>query len=216
MSRAVVRFPADELTAQIRAVQGRLASDRRDLLTQLGVELLSLSQLAYREMARGGTGSDGITWKRLERTTIEQRVRSRAPAKRIVAQRRELARQIQRISGPGSSARKRPLIQRRRELARQLRAMVDREFANHEIGVDTGLQRASAGPGFQANDGQGGNIFDVTAGSVTVGYGREYSQRFDRDRQLMPAMLPAAWQQKLEGVAAKWGDDILRQTLGAR
>lgn len=216
MSRAVVRFPVDELTAQIRAVQGQLVSDRRNLLTQLGVELLSLSQLAYRDKARGGMGSDGIAWKRLERSTIEMRVRSRAPAKRIVAQRRELARQIKQIRGLGSAARKRPLIARRRELARQLRAMVDREMASHEIGVDTGLQRASAGPGFQTNDGRGGNVFDVTAGSVTVGYGRDYSQRFDRTRPLMPAILPAAWQQKLESVAAKWGEDVLRQTLGSR
>lgn len=61
------------------------------------------------------------------------------------------------------------------------------------IGIDTGLQQASASPGFQGSDGKGGNIDIVTETSVTVGYGREYSGYFDAARPLLPTVLPEAW-----------------------
>ena len=216
MARALVQFPVDQLTAEIRDVQGQLAADRRNLLQKLGTQLLSLSQQSYREKARGGTGSDGITWSPLQRKTIEARVRQRAPAKRIVAERRNLARQIKAAYGPGAKNLKRRLRERRQELSRQLQSLVDREFANYEIGVNTGLQRSSAGPGFAAPDGQGGNILQLDANAVTVGYGRSYSEYFDARRALLPGEIPAEWQRQLDGVAESWAADILNQTLGAR
>lgn len=82
-----------------------------------------------------------------------------------------------------------------------------------EIGVNTGLQRASAAPGFRAGDGQGGNVFELDNTSVTVGYGREYSEHFDKDRPLLPNGLPDAWAKELEVTLGQWGDETLKARI---
>lgn len=140
---ATAKVQLSDGVRQIIDAQQRLDSDRPTVLQRIGVQLLSLSQLAYREKARGGTGSDGITWAKLSRKTIEARVRSRAPAKRIVSQRRDLAKQIKATKGKGSNAKRARLVQRRKDLAVKLQSLVDTEYSRHEIGVDTGLQRSS-------------------------------------------------------------------------
>ena len=69
----------------------RFKAGRNDCLEQLGIQVLSFAQLDYVTKARGGTGEDGVKWDEVTRATIEARVRSRTPAKRIVQQRRDLA-----------------------------------------------------------------------------------------------------------------------------
>jgi hypothetical protein len=210
---ATAKVQLSDGVRQIIAAQQRLDSDRPTVLQRIGVQLLSLSQLAYREKARGGTGSDGITWAKLSRKTIEVRVRSRAPAKRIVAQRRDLAKQIKALKGPGSNAKRARLVQRRKDLAAKLQSLVDTEYSRHEIGVDTGLQRSSAQPGFAAPDGKGGNVLDVSPQAVTVGYAREYSKYFDEKRPLFPETLPDAWEKQIEQTVEKWATEILQREL---
>lgn len=83
------------------------------------------------------------------------------------------------------------------------------------IGVDSGLQRASASPGYVAPDGRGGNVLEVAGSQVTVGYGRSYSQYFDAVRPLLPERLPPAWQRRLEELAAQHGQAILDQAFGS-
>lgn len=83
-----------------------------------------------------------------------------------------------------------------------------------EIGVDTGLQRASASPGFRGPDGKGGNAFDIGPGQVTVGYNRSYSPFFDRARPLIPDPIPAAWKQRVGQIARTWADGIIKRNLG--
>lgn len=207
-----VRLDISEDVRRAREAQQKLASDKRTILERVGIQALSFSQLAYRDKARGGTGSDGVTWSKLSRNTIEARVRERAPAKRIVAQRRDLAKQIKATKGKGSNARRAKLVQRRKQLSERLQSLVDQEFARHEIGVNTGLQRSSAQPGFAGPDGQGGNVMKLEAGSVTVGYGREYSKYFDAKRPLFPAKLPEAWIQRFERMIAEWTQQIVRDS----
>jgi len=48
-----------------------------------------------------------------------------------------------------------------------------------QIGVDTGLMRATIQPGFSDPDGKGGNVMEVKGGEVTVGFGRAYAKYFD-------------------------------------
>lgn len=48
-----------------------------------------------------------------------------------------------------------------------------------QIGVDTGLMRATVQPGFSDPDGKGGNVMEVSGGEVTVGFGRAYAKYFD-------------------------------------
>lgn len=78
-----------------------------------------------------------------------------------------------------------------------------------QIGVDTGLQRASASPGFIGPDGKGGNLFTQDIKGVTVGFNRTYSKYFDEARPLLPGVMPRAWQQGLEDVAQRWADEII-------
>lgn len=203
-----IGFNRDQIRRRRTEFQRRFSEAMPVLMDQLGVQLMALSRTAYRAKARGGTGQDGITWDPLTRATIEARVRSRAPAQRIVAQRRQLAQQISNTRGKGSAKKIARLRQRRKALLDRLNAMIDREFARHEIGVDTGLQRASAEPGYSGPDGQGGNVHQVEGNQITVGYGREYSGYFDEQRPLLPEQLPDSWTERLEAIVTRTADQI--------
>lgn len=198
------------LVRRIRRAQGKLQEDNQRLLEVLGVQLLSLSLQAYRVKARGERGSDGIKWKKLKRGTLENRVRRRAESRRIVSRRRRLAREA-RDAKPDKAKR---LRKQRKDLFARHESLVDREVANHEIGVDTGLQRSSASPGFSGTDGRGGNFFDIRGTQVTVGYNRSYSKHFDRVRKLLPDTLPDAWQQKMEEQTLTWAESIIQEING--
>jgi len=82
-----------------------------------------------------------------------------------------------------------------------------------QIGVDTGLLRASAQPGFAGSDGRGGNVFALTPDSVTVGYGRNYAKYFDAARPLMPDPLPADWQKRLENIVGVQAEKTVKAAL---
>lgn len=85
--------------------------------------------------------------------------------------------------------------------------------SSHQIGVDTGLLRNSATPGYKGPDGKGGNVLDVSQHAVTVGFGRTYAEYFDRDRTLIPDPLPDDWMRELEQTVVKWTGDILSKEL---
>jgi len=87
---------------------------------------------------------------------------------------------------------------------------------SYQIGRDTGLQLNSASPGFMGPDGGGGNIFTQDEVSFTIGFGRNYSQYFDRWRKLIPDVLPAAWQEELERLAAERGSQLIDTALRAK
>lgn len=205
----------DLQTAMIQAkrIQSALRRARPDLLNQLGVKLLSMSQQAYRQKSRKQRGSDGITWSPLQRATIRARVMRRKPGQRIVAQRKQIALEIAGLKGKGAKAKIESLRQKRKDLMAKLNQMINAEFAKYEIGRDTGLQLSSASPGFVAADGKGGNLLEVNGSvSVTVGYNRVYSKYFDIKRKLLPEKLPSEWQKQLDNVTKKWADKVLKGT----
>lgn len=217
-----VKVDLQSAITQAKRLQAALRRGRPDLLNQLGVQLLSLSQQAYRQKSRKQRGSDGITWSPLQRKTIENRVRRRAPAKRIVQQRRQLSDELRSLNaGSGKVKRgenRKAAIERvrakRKELSAKLQQLIDTEFAKYEIGRDTGLQLASASPGFAAPDGKGGNLLRVNGtSSVTVGYNRKYSKHFDAKRTLLPATPPPDWQKRLDNLTKKWADKIIKGAI---
>lgn len=77
------------------------------------------------------------------------------------------------------------------------------------IGIDTGAQRNSATPGFRGTDGEGGNVFEIGAADVTVGFGRSYSKHFDNDRELIPDPLPQAWTDDLDQTVSEMLEEII-------
>lgn len=87
------------------------------------------------------------------------------------------------------------------------------ELAFTDIGIDTGRQLKSASPGYSGQDGQGGNLFEQDAESVTVGYNRDYSEHFDEVRPLLPEILPEDWVQHQEEIIEKWAEQIIEQGM---
>lgn len=191
-----VKFPLGDLTqARLRAEQ-RLAAERDILLNTLGTQVLSFAQQDYVTKARGGEGTDGITWDPLQRSTLAARVARRAPYKALVRQRKSLA-----------GMRDAKSRAKRKQITAKQHALIDKESSRYEIGVDTGLQRASAAPGHPDN------LFDLSPSSVTVGYNREYSEHFDAKRQLLPEELPDAWQEELNALTLDWAVRILEEEM---
>lgn len=201
-----------DIAAQTSKVKAEILRRHAELLEKLGVEILKRVAKAYNEKARGRTGADGITWRDLDRKTLEARVRRRSPARRIVQRRRDLASQIRNTKGKGSGSRIAKLRAKRKERLEKLQSLIDKEVSRHMIGVDTGLQRASASPGFKG-DVDGGNVFNVDAklGQATVGFRRTYSDYFDEDRKLIPERLPADWLESLENIAEEHFNQILKE-----
>lgn len=200
-----------KLTESFRQAQRELRQQRPAVLHECGVQLLSLAREAYVTKSQGGTGSDGIQWAKLSRATIEQRVRSRGPARQIVAERKRLAEQIQTTKGKGAPARIKQLRARRATLSARLQALVDAEFQRHAIGIDTGLQLNSSQPGFIPADGQGGGLFQVGENFVTVGFARSYSRHFDEKRKLLPDSIPENWQRRLDAIVARHANQALER-----
>lgn len=154
----------------------------------LGTQLLSFTKLDYETKGRGGTGTDGITWKPLAESTIEKKT-SRETAK------------------PQKSKNGR-IKPRKTKSGKRMPAL-----GTTQIGVDTGLQRASASPGFIGKDGKGGNLFKLDTNVVTVGYNRSYSVYFDEVRPLLPEKLPDKWTKELEALVQEWADKIIKENL---
>lgn len=172
-----IKFPIEAIRKKLNKCKARIEREQRDLAEAVGVKLLSFAQQDYRTKSRGGTGTDGITWKPLKPAKIAQ--------KNLRGSKRKTTKGGKARPGIGASA----------------------------IGIDTGLQLASASPGFKGSDGQGGNVLEVTETSVTVGYGREYSQRFDAARPLLPTTLPDKWREACEDITNRRISKILNEEL---
>lgn len=162
--------------ARCRRTRQKFATKQREVLEAVGVRVLSLSKQAYVVKSRGGRGSDGIDWKKLDDDTVKRKNRR---GKRNA--KRKTTRSGKARPGMNQSA----------------------------IGIDTGLQLNSASPGFTAAGG--GNLFELTSTTVTVGYARSYSKYFDRIRKLMPTKLPATWRKECDAIVRRWAAKIMKE-----
>ena len=231
-----VKFPVEEFRRTSEAIAKALRERIHEAAMRAGIAVLNHVQRDYQTKSRHGTGEDGITWDDLSPKTLEARVRRRAPAKDIVEQRRQLAQEIRGILNGGivprakrgqgkevaRDAAVRKLRQKRQDLARKMDNLVIKEMSSYQIGVDTGLQRASAAPGFDdprdiwsvnPPDNLGGNIFEIDGGSVTIGYNRSYSAAFDADRPIFPETLPETWKEDAGDAVESWANEIVRELL---
>lgn len=180
-----VKFPHAEIQRATKAAQAKMAQHQRDVLEAVGVKLLSFAKQDYRTKSRGGTGTDGITWKPLAAATIKRKNGTSTGKKNS---KRRVTKGGKARPGIGSSA----------------------------IGIDSGLQQNSASPGFKGPDPEGGltgNVLEVTETSVTVGFGRSYSEHFDAVRPLLPTTLPDAWREGCEEIVVRHGERIIGEEL---
>ncbi|WP_431851384.1 hypothetical protein, partial [Allosphingosinicella sp.] len=192
-----VRLDSSDLKRALQLARNDLRTEVPQLMELCGVQLLSDAQLAYDQKSRGLRGEDGIQWPKLKRATLAARVRRVGRGRAIVKKRKDPAGQIRRLkiadrrqakaarrskggrdfktkakASSGMASQIDRLRKQRAELLKELERLIDAAVAQHSIGVDTGLQRASARPSFLGSDGKGGNVLQVTGNQVTVGYGR--------------------------------------------
>lgn len=236
-----ITLTTEAIVAAGKSAREEMARRWPELLRVIGTRLLSLNQQSYIDKARGGGGADGIPWRKLQVGTILARMRKRkvlGKGGKVLkggTQNTALFRSLKkqgavtitsgkaRRSGNKNMVRKGDTVKAADRTMRVQAIHAGRKSKNtkkisgtggFEIGVDTGLQRASASPGYRGTDGKGGNIFDVGRDQVTVGYGRSYSKYFDQARPLIPDPLPAAWTQDFEQRANVWATDIIQRNFG--
>lgn len=169
------------VSQQTEKVKREIVRRRGELLNVLGVQLLSNTLLAYNDKARGLTGEDGIRWKPLDPKTIKAKQRRGRGRSRSRRSRRGSEGGL---AGPTGST-------------------------STMIGVDTGLQRAAASPGYTGPD-QVRNV-DEQLNEVTVGFNRSYSEYFDVDRPLMPNDLPRDWENELDDIVQSHYEEIFSE-----
>ncbi len=250
-----VTFPLVEMNAAVDATALALYQSRREMLDQIGVQLLSFTKLDYETKSHGGTGTDGIAWAPITVGTILARLRkaghvhrvahtSSTPdsvkatkafgpkgakstdalvVKKTVKANHALFLQLHRagvrfldkktgavIKGSRPKYKAGTYIKTGKGVRKQT---VSLSAGSYQIGVDTGLQRNSASPGYTAPDGKGGNVMTRTDDSITVGFGRSYSKYFDKNRKLIPDVLPVDWMTDLEEIAAGVGGKVVENAL---
>lgn len=203
--------PLPDVIAKVRAAQGKLQGDTQNLLQILGTQALSLERLNYRKKARRDVGDDGVRWNEITDSALASRLRKRSAWKNITRDLEALSKEQKALKGPGKAKRLAAIRKRRASLRERRKRLIAKERSNHEIGVDTGLQRASSSPGFNASDGKGGNLFRFEGTAVVIGYNRQYSPHFDKLRPLMPQSLPTTWREALEKRIAVWADKLTNE-----
>lgn len=183
------------------AFQKRLAAplfegtEAKDLLYELGTSMLSNIQGNFETLSNGGSGIDGTTWAPLAKST-----------------------EITKAEKGGWRPPDRKKGDKKQSIFDVLKKTSAGKYDNvdppkSQIGVDTGMLRNSASPGF-AGDSEGGNIFEIqeTALSVTVGFGRQYARFFHARRPLLPDQFPDRWIEDLNGIA----EDFLKEKVAKR
>lgn len=232
-----VEFPDDDLNRAAAAAAEGLQKFRHNMLEQIGTQILSYVKLDYVAKSRGGTGTDGIHWAPLKVGTILARLRKAGHLKtrrvagtnrtegviaKSVKANEALFKQLARagvkfrdkkgnaIKGTKPRSKAGNTVGTTKEIREK---SVKLAPGSYQIGVDTGLQLNSAGPGYKGPDGKGGNVMTYTEDTVTVGFGRSYSEHFDKHRKLIPDVLPEPWRKELEGMVAAMGGRIIEDTL---
>lgn len=182
-----------QLADQIHALRGEKARPR---LTERQRKINKAKRYEASRFQPKKVRRDGPN--KLTRDVLSQRKRS-ANKRLIVALKKQ-------PRGTGKTEQIRKLRLQRAELLEKLESLIDAAMANHEIGTDTGLQRASIQEAFKtATVTQHGNTAEIT-----VGYWRQYSAAFDVKRPLIPEPIPNHWQERLERKAERWGGDLLQ------
>lgn len=185
----------------------------RPILAIAGVTLLSQIQSAFLVKARGGTGSDGVQWKKLQRKTIAARRTTASERKTLgVGGRRTRGlltpdqdrrwRAIYRSTlasfaargvagGPALAAQRAWAILKSEGAKTKLDVLGGRTV---EIGRDTGALLRSLTPGAEETAARPpGQILDIEPGRIVVGSNIPYAASFHKDRPLWPERLPDAW-----------------------
>jgi len=75
MASFQIRVPYNEIIARVETAKKNVVAGKSQVLEAIGVQVLSLAQKDYRTLSRGGTASDGRSWKALNPETIRRKAR---------------------------------------------------------------------------------------------------------------------------------------------
>lgn len=70
-----ITTPFAAMQQQLQQAKQNIQNEKRELLQAIGVAALSLNQMDYRTLSRGGTASDGRRWPALDPKTEKQKAR---------------------------------------------------------------------------------------------------------------------------------------------
>lgn len=233
---------------RLRSIKGALAKVRVEWHRAIGVQVVAWAIQDYRAKARHGADAAGASWKPITRAAIATRLAARAPWQSISLQLAalwreqapilaELRRKLPRGKTPTrarqrgaiaakftqSHSRLKAIKRRRAQLRARRQRDIDREFAHHEIGVDTGrlINSLTFGepalasiraPKQKSGPPPSRAIFLVSDRDVTVGSNMSYAKYFDEARPIFSAnMITPARRKALEDL----GRALYQRRLGA-
>lgn len=73
MTSFQIRVPYNDIIARVETARKNLVAGKSEVMEAIGVQVLSVAQRDYRTLSRGGTSSDGRTWKKLDPKTIKRK-----------------------------------------------------------------------------------------------------------------------------------------------
>lgn len=180
---------------------------------RVGNAFLSQVQQAFVVKSKGGTGSDGITWKPLDRKTVANR-RPAPPKKDFYYRPRGM------LTASEDRRWVRYFLRRKQELvlrgmpwddattnaiaARYAWTLLKGEGAKTKLAMfgdmpalilrDTGKLFQSITPGIaDQRSNEPDQVFDIFPGGVTVGTNVPYGEHLHKDRPLWPPTIPTPW-----------------------
>lgn len=208
------------LGAAAASAKAALPAARQTALKAVGVQLLSWTFIAFRDKAQGKADGWGIKWKPITKFAIAGRLLKRAVGRAVrrmlpSGSDRNKARGAilaQAIRGYGDPPKNGPTdaSKKRDAIFSKFSGEVEKEYANHEIGVDTGRLIAST------QFGKPNNLVKYSENSVLVGTSMDYGPHFDKERPIFPATITPQQTKQLETKVGKVYESAVRKALGGR
>jgi hypothetical protein len=219
---------------QLKQLRVALPKTTTIAMRAVGVQVASWAIQDFRTKANGGTDPGGVSWRPITRGAIRTRLAKRAPyqtaaaqLKSLTAADRPLLERLRRRMRAGAkfAANRRAIARafekdnpdlashrrRRQQIKRKRKQDIDREFGNHDIGIDTArlvnslvfgepalasirVPTVKGAPPPKA-------LFMVTPNSVSLGTNMSYAAAFDRLRPILSdSMITPDRKQKLEAL----------------
>lgn len=188
------------------------------LMRQLAQRTSALIRADLKKKSSGSPGANGVQWPEITeagkaaRAARDKRYGPLLRQRKILTEAERMLMQNIRgrhilPRGPENEQKRRDIIgheicetaeykaihAERAQMRESRRALIDEVGAN-PIGHSSGAMFKS----FQ--EGESGNVFEISAESYTVGTSVSYAESFDKKRELIPSQLPTAWVRELEGL----------------
>ncbi len=235
-----------QVAARLRVAKAKLPEAQKAGMRGVGVQVVSWAILDFRKRG-SGAAAGGTRWRPITLAAIATRLAKRSPWRSITdslhamtIQEKQLREELAVKMPKAGTAKQRgaiahafdeknPLIVKNRKSRKRLKAkrkgMINKEFANHTIGVDTGrlvnslvhgepaLAKAGA-PRQRLGSPPPKATFRVSSVEVTAASNLEYAKHFDKIRAIYPAqMIDGQRVEELEELLSDVQDEVIRKAI---